>query len=361
MQNTNKKKICIVVSSLGRGGAERSSALLSVMLNNLGHEVHIISVLNYIEYDFKGILLNLGELKDKDDSVFGRFKRFLVFRSYVKKHNFDVIIDNRTRSPIFREIFISLCIYNLAKTIFVVRSFKLEKYFPKNRFIAKQLYRKSAKMVGVSKEIISEIKNLYQLDNSTCIYNPKPNLIESSLQTPTNYILAYGRLKDEVKNFSFLIKSYAKSKLPSEEVKLLILGDGEDKDKLKSLVKQMDLTDKVLFKGFEENPYSFIKNAKYVCLTSKFEGFPRVLIESLSIGTPVVSVNCKSGPKEIIQHGVNGLLVENYETEEFANAMNSFIFDETLYKICKSNAQNSITHLSLETIAQEWDKLINTI
>ena len=74
--NTAKKKICIVTSSLGKGGAEKSSAVLSTLLHNLGYEVHIISVLNTIDYNYKGTLLNLGALKDKDASFFGKIKRF---------------------------------------------------------------------------------------------------------------------------------------------------------------------------------------------------------------------------------------------------------------------------------------------
>ena len=69
--STAKKKICIVTSSLGKGGAEKSSAVLSILLDNLGYEVHVISILNRIDYDYKGTLLNLGALKDKDASFFG--------------------------------------------------------------------------------------------------------------------------------------------------------------------------------------------------------------------------------------------------------------------------------------------------
>ena len=76
MHSIPKKKICIVTSSLGKGGAEKSSAVLSILLDNLGYEVHIISVLNLIDYDYKGTLLNLGALKSKDDSFFSKLNRF---------------------------------------------------------------------------------------------------------------------------------------------------------------------------------------------------------------------------------------------------------------------------------------------
>lgn len=361
LQNKNKKKICIVVSSLGSGGAERSSALLSIMLHNLGHDVHIISILNNIEYEYKGQLFNLGEFKDRDDSTLGRLKRFFMFRTYIRKHDFDLIVDNRARTPVIREFLISTFIYDLSKTIFVVRSYMISKYFPEYKLIAKYLYCRASKVVGVSKEISEEVKRVYGLKNTTHIYNPVPLFKEAIEQIEGEYILALGRLKDKVKNFSLLIDAYAMSKLKENGVKLIILGDGEDKVYLKEKVEQLGLKQDILFYSFVSNPYSYIKQAKYVCLTSYFEGFPRVLVESLSLGVPVVSVNCKSGPKEIIIHEENGLLVEEYEKDAFANAMNSFIFDETLYDKCRSNAKNSVEHLSIDNIAMEWQRLINTI
>ena len=107
MIKTNNKKICIVVSSLGGGGAERSSALLSELLYDLGYNIYIVSVLDNIEFAYKGELLNLGELKAKDDSVIGRLKRFKVFRNFIKDHHFDYVIDSRTRIGFVKEFIIS--------------------------------------------------------------------------------------------------------------------------------------------------------------------------------------------------------------------------------------------------------------
>jgi len=360
-------KICIVVSSLGTGGAERSSALLSKLLANSGYDVHIVSVLNDIDYDYSGALLNLGALKDKDDSFFGRIKRLMTFKKYLNTHRFDYIVDSRSRPTIFKEILISKFLYRSFKCIYIVRSNKLNTYLGNNKTISKHIYGKAHTIVAVSNETKLDIENQYQLSNVTTIHN-SVDLYSSDKELLMNdgikgaYILFFGRLNNDIKNISLLIDGYKNSKLLNQNIRLLILGDGKDKQMLKNKVEAEDLEQFVIFKPFIKDPYAIIKNALFTVLTSKYEGFPRVLIESLAIGTPVISVDCSSGPKEIIQHGINGLLVKNHDAEALSEAMNDFTFNQELYNRCKNNSKKSVRKFSMDNIAEKWKQLLeNTI
>ncbi|MBF8148300.1 glycosyltransferase [Winogradskyella sp. F6397] len=360
MLKANNKKICIVVSSLGKGGAERSSGLLSQMLYDAGYDVHVVSVLNDIEFPYKGKLLNLGELKDQNDSSFGRWQRLRILKKYLKTHNFDYIIDNRTRIGFIKEFIISQFIFNPKKTIYCIRSFKTEKYINPNRVLGRLLYSNSYKIVGVSKAIAEKVKADYSFKNVISIYNSIPlETNNTKLETKNDYILFFGRLDDEVKNISLLIEAYSKSELPKHQVNLKILGEGNDLEKLKNQVETLKLESNVEFLGYNPNPSEIVKSALFTVLTSRYEGFPRSILESLALGTPVVSVDCNSGPNEIIQNNFNGLLVENHNLEALAEAMTNLFTDKDLYLHCKQNSQLSIAQFSEAEIIKQWQSILN--
>ena len=365
MSKSNNKKICIVAQSLSKGGAERSSALLSKMLFSLGYDVHIVTVLSGVDYEYSGTHFNLGELKDKRDTFFGRLHRLQVFKKYLKTHQFDVIIDNRSRVQAFTEFIITTLIYKIP-TVYVIHNFETSKSFTKYAWLNTLLY-KNKMMTCVSSEAKMKFETQFKLNRIKVIYNGfdfKTIALQSQEQIAdqiADYIIYYGRIDDDHKNLILLLEAYKQSKLIAQKIRLLILGDGPDIQSIENYSKQLQINDNVVFKGFTSNPYPYVKNAKFTLLTSRHEGFPMVIPESLSLEVPVISVDCKSGPSEVITNGFNGLLVENYNAKALADAMNSFIFDLDLYTKCKSNAKKSVEQFSVEYISKDWQNVINTL
>lgn len=360
-QNQERHKICLITVTLSDGGAERCAATLSHFFTQHNCEVHNVVFAGEIVYDYSGELLHLGKLKDKNNSLFSRFQRFKVLKSYLKKHQFDYIIDFRVKRFYLQEFVLNNFIYG--SFIQTIHSRKLDSYLPKNKFLAQLLYRNCNKMVVVSKSIQAEVQKEYSFQNVIQIYNPidvvnANSLAQESINVDYNYILAVGSMHKNVKQFDHLIECYANSILPKSNVKLIILGDGKLKENWMRLAKDLNQEENVQFLGSVSIPFPYYKKALFSVLTSKYEGMPMVLLESLSCGTPVVAYDCDSGPSEIIIDKHNGLLIENQNKKAMTEGLNAMIENKDLYLQCKTNAQNSTTSFDVKTIGNKWLQLL---
>ena len=354
--------ICIITSSLGKGGLERLVYQQSKLFKEVGFNVFVIILFKDVYYDTPGVLLNLNFNESSPPSIIQKLKAHLKVKQFLSANSIDVIVDHRVRSSIFNESIFKFYTFFGIKTFYYIHSYLIKNYLPKTNLISRFIFNSKSNIITVSNGIKSLIESDYGFRNVTTIYNYPDKITfkkeNNSFSFDSDFVLFYGRLIDKVKNIKLLISSYKKSILPINNIKLIILGDGEDRNMLKDFVNDLELSDLVLFVPFTKNPFSFVKRAKFTLLTSRNEGFPMVLLESLACGTPVISVDCKTGPNEIIQNRFNGLLVENNNSKALTQAMNTFVLDENLYNKCKKNSNKSIDNFSKEVTKKQWLEIL---
>jgi len=132
-------------------------------------------------------------------------------------------------------------------------------------------------------------------------------------------ILAIGRMETQ-KNFTNLLRAFAelRRKLPA---RLLILGEGSERERLTALVAELGLGGDILMPGFVANPAAYMAKSAVFAMSSSWEGMPVALIEALTLGVPVVSTDCPSGPAEILADGAYGDLVPMNDSAALAEAI----------------------------------------
>ncbi len=179
-------------------------------------------------------------------------------------------------------------------------------------------YRLSHVIVAVSDGVGQNIASMSAIskDRIFTIYNSIRSLCSPKLTElkkvnkiwgrGTPRILTVGSLKDQ-KNHALLLRAFAR--LPFPDARLMLLGQGDLEDSLRSLAEKLGISDRVIFAGFHNNPAPFYATADLFVLSSDYEGFGNVIVEALSFGLPVVSTDCPSGPAEILEGGRLGRLV----------------------------------------------------
>lgn len=164
------------------------------------------------------------------------------------------------------------------------------------------------------------------------------------------FIIHLGRFSPE-KRHDLLFEAFAN--LKDRKIKLVLLGDGELRPEILQKINSLGIEKRVLLMGWVDNPYPFLRQAKLSVLSSDFEGLPTVLIESLILGTPVVSTNCLSGPSEILTGVLSEFLVPLNDPERLAIKMDQALID---YPIIDEKA---IEKFSMQNIINEYIKLKN--
>ena len=232
-------------------------------------------------------------------------------------------------------------------------------------WLMKRFYPWANGIIVVSQGVRDDMAKLTKIpkDRITVIYNPSVVRAEvlKKAQAPLDHpwfkpdqppvLVAVGRLQMQ-KDFPTLLHAFAQVR-QRQHLRLLILGEGKEREPLEELIRKLGLENDVSLPGFVTNPYAYMARASLFVLSSRWEGLPTVLIEALCCGTPVVSTDCPSGPREILKDGKYGQLVPVGNSDALARAIES-----TLDSKVSTPPPESWQPYDLDNVVNQYTKLL---
>jgi glycosyltransferase involved in cell wall biosynthesis len=239
-------------------------------------------------------------------------------------------------------------------------------------FMVKILYRFAANIITVSEGIKSDLISAFGIseDKVQTIYNPIALNRISSLATESPehrfffedrkpVVIAMGRLTPQ-KGFDILLKAFSRV-ISDIDARLIIMGEGRQRAYLESLIRDIDIADKVSLAGFQKNPYAFLSQSDIFVLSSQYEGLPMAILEAMACGVPVVSTDCMSGPREILQNGRCGSLIPVGNETALANAIMRLLKDKGQREEFSKCGKERIKDFSLNEIVRQYEEIICTV
>lgn len=362
------KKITFFLTDLGGGGAERVMLNLANGLVEQGFAVDLVLVnvvgayLSRVHSDIKIVTFNTTRLARCIPELVGYLKKAQpdVFMTALEDTNLVGILACRLAkilAGVRTQVVVSVH-NNLSQEAQNLNSLK-RRWVPK---LIRWVYPFADLVIAVSNGVADDLAALgIRQSQIRVIYNPivTPDFYAQAEESPEHdwftgdspisVILGVGRLEKQ-KDFATLIRAYSivKQQLPA---RLMILGEGSEQEKLMGLCRQLQLgSAEVTFPGFVDNPLAYMSGASVCVLSSAWEGFGNVLVESMGVGTPVVSTDCPSGPAEILADGVYGPLVPVSDVQQMAAAI-----VETLKRpVASHKLQTRAADFSLQTVLKAY-------
>lgn len=331
------KKIAFVIPDLYSRGMPRVLESLENSISKSDYDKYIILLKRKpIKFHVEGKII---EIEYEGKSFLSKLcifiKRLVKLYNINKKYKFDYIISFGMTSNI-----ISIIVFKYGKVkckrIIITehnvksiennigKSIKTLIYNKVYNFFIRKLYNKADNIVSVSKYIgLDLIKNYGIKKEKICtIYNGVNKELIDSLKYEALSDSEYEIFKNPViinvgalslqKGQWYLIKIMPELKKKIPNLQLVILGQGSYYDKLSNLIQSLNLQGSVHLIGEKSNPYKYMYNADIFVLTSLYEGFPNVLVEAMSVELPIVSVDCKSGPRELLNENINIDIEDRY-------------------------------------------------
>lgn len=353
-----KLKILLLSSSLGGGGTERRTVYMLKHINRNIFEP-ILCV-----WEKKGVYVKDIPRQTKFYAVRKRFKVFtlLNMRKVIREEKPDIIFGNMWGINTAAIVALKMMFFKRKRRAKLIIGVVTNPVFFKHQRLIRFLYSFAdlfvANSYGIREYLVSSWKiqkeKIHVIHNGVDIKNIDKLSCEKAnhiwIKNNYNLIISVGRLS-EPKGYPFLLDALkiANKKNP---IYLIIVGQGEEEERLKKMAIKIGIKNRVDFIGFKHNPFKYIAKTNLFILASIREGFPNVLLEAMACRTPVVSTDAPYGPSEIIEDGVNGYLVPMADSTQLA--------DKILYVLENLDKQDKVIREARQTVEKKFnvDKML---
>jgi len=348
------KKICLVIPSLVGGGMERIMSEFANYLAQNDADVYLILMFkDEIFYHLDSKIRIIQPLRKKRFNFTYAFFLFPFLRKKLKEIGPHTILSFGERYNSYL-LFASL---GLKIPIYISDRSSPHKYLNRfNFWISKILYKRASGIIAQTSkaaELMHERLNGLN-PNIRVIPNPLRDIKERESKK-RNQIIALGRLVKE-KRYDRLLEIMLR--LNNKSWKLIIVGDGYLRQQIEQLISTYDLKDRVILTGQQKDVDLFLSESKIYALTSDIEGYPNALCEAMSHGLACISFDCVAGPSDIIENGVNGILVEDGNIELYARELDSLINNEKKRELMSEEAKKIKHRLNRNEIFKQYVSFI---
>lgn len=372
------KKICFLIGCYNNGGGtERVTSQIANGLSDNGYEISIISIEKgltpHFETNNEISLYELNQMEKYDVVSTGNalinkamFRLWSFHKIKAVKESFEKVVQKINPDLVIAVDIQCYRIIDAFRKRYHYKTIGWEHFslltcgglgINYSRYLAT---KHAVKLLVLSDNDLKDYQAKYpKAKNIMRLHNPLAFKPTRNSDMNNKVVIAAGRYAFP-KNFDALLEAWYKMGKENQDWELRIFGDGEDKDKLQSLIDKYNLTNARLM-PYAKHLDEEMDKASIYALSSEYEGWGLVLIEAQAKGLPCVSFNCKHGPSEIITDGVNGYLVTLNDTDEFASKLLKLMKDDTLRQTFADQAQKDLYKFDIDYVIEQWLKMLNTI
>lgn len=367
-------KLLIFIHSLSTGGAERVTVNLANLWSARGWDVTIATATG-VEGDFyklhsgvRRISLNMDmESSNPVMAIVNNCRRIFAFRKSLKMESPDVALAMMSTANVL------LGFAGLGTGISVIGSERIyPPMLPIGRawsWLRRMSYPLLDAVVAQTSGCAEWLRKNTKIHRVSVIPNPvvyplanhEPQVRPEQVRNDCgeHVLLAVGRLVPQ-KGFHRLLHAFAKLSPLFPDWQLVIIGEGDSRVEMENMVLALDVEEKVYLPGAVGNIGAWYEYSDIYVMTSLFEGFPNTLAEAMAHGLPVVSVDCETGPGDIIRHEVDGLLVPQNNQTALIDALTKLMSDPILRNRYAERSIDVRERFSLDRIARMWEDLFTS-